>query len=83
MDNAHIVIRKFERMMGATHDELMELGRHPHKKILNEKNSKTIGHFKYDFKNQTEKFVYTPKYKLIRFINKTHSTIQNYFSKNQ
>ena len=82
MDNAHVVIRKFERMMGATHDELMEIGRHPQKKILNEKNSKKIGYFKHNSKGQIERFVYTPKYKLIRFINKTHSTIQNYFSKN-
>jgi len=46
------------------------------------KKRRKIGHFVYDFKNQTEKFIYTPKYKLIRFMNKSLSTIQNYFNKN-
>jgi len=48
----------------------------------NEKKARIIGHFVYDFNKGTEKFIYTPKYKLIRFMNQSLSTIQNYFSKN-
>jgi len=75
--------RRFETMMGKTHDELMELGRQPQQQILNKKNSKILGHFKYNFKTQTEKFVYAPRYRLIRFVNQTRSRVYNYFSKNQ
>jgi len=75
--------RRFETMMGKTHDELMELGRQPQQQILNKKNSKILGHFKYDSKTQTEKFIYTPRYRLTIFVNKTRSKVQNYFNKNQ
>ncbi|MGY4884532.1 MAG: hypothetical protein ACP5NZ_03055 [Nanobdellota archaeon] len=50
---------KFERMMGHTHEELMEIGRHPDEApILNKNNSKTIGYFTYDHNNK--KITYTP-----------------------
>ena len=59
MSDISRITRKFERMMGHTHDELMEIGRHPHQApILNEKNSKTIGYFTYDHNNK--KIKYTP-----------------------
>ena len=47
------------------------------------KKGRIIGHFKYNFKTQTEKFVYAPRYRLIRFVNQTRSRVYNYFSKNQ
>ncbi len=71
-----------EGIFGKTHDQLMELRRHPQKRILNKENSKTIGYSKFDSTTKKFKFVYSPRYRLIRVINKTRSTIQNYFSKN-
>ncbi len=74
--------RGIERLLGKTHDELMELGRNPQRPILNKKNSKKIGYSIYNPQDKTIKFVYLPKYRLIRFINRTHSKLRNYFSKN-
>jgi hypothetical protein len=61
-DITHIIM-KFERLMGHSHDELMEIGRQPHQApILNEKNSKTIGYFTYDHNNKKIKYTPTKKY---------------------
>lgn len=49
------IIQKFERMMGHSHEELMELGRHPRQQIQPNPR-KIIGHFTYDFDKKTETF---------------------------
>jgi len=55
---------KFERLIGHSHDELMEIGRnHRQAPILNEDNSKIIGYFKYDHKNKKIKYTPTKEYK--------------------
>ena len=97
MDDTHAVIRKFERMMGISNitevredtkgalvDEVqrsMEI--HSQKSFVKPENKKgrIIGYSIYNPQDKTIKFVYTPKYRLIRFINRTHSRIKNYFSK--
>lgn len=58
------IIRKFERMMGHSHEELMEIGRQPRQApMLNEKNSKIIGYFTYDHNNKKIKYTPTKEYK--------------------
>ena len=56
------IIRKFERMMGHSHDELMEIGRQKRQQISSNP-GKVIGHFEYDFDKKTEKFIPAKDYK--------------------
>lgn len=57
-------LMKFERLMGHTHEELMEIGRQPHQApILNEKNSKTIGYYTINPKTGKIKYTLTKEYK--------------------
>jgi hypothetical protein len=68
------ILRKFERLMGHSHDELMEMGRHSHQApILNEKNSKIIGYFTYDHNNKKIKYTPSKEYK-----EKTNSQQKSY-----
>lgn len=63
MSDISRIIMKFERMMGHSHEELMEIGRHPtQRQILNEENSKTIGYFTYDHNNKKIKYTPVKKY---------------------
>ncbi len=78
MSDTGRVIRKFERMMGHSHEELMEMGRQPRHQIQPNP-GKIIGHFTYDFENKTETFTPTLKYRIKTSINKLYSQIYSYF----
>jgi len=54
--NQSRIIRKFERMMGHSHEELMEIGRHPRRIIPSKSDGEIIGYFTYDFENKTETY---------------------------
>ena len=69
----------FERMLGKSHDELMEIGNRPRQTQII-KPGKIIGHFTYDFDKETEKFTPTLKYRFIRFFNGIYSKVSNYIN---
>ena len=56
------IIRKFERMMGHSHEELMEIGRRPRKTIPSESDGEIIGTFTYNPKTGKETYTPTEKY---------------------
>ena len=60
MSDISRITMKFERLMGHSHDELMEMGRHPTPR-MDPSEMKTIGYVTYNSK--TGQYEYTPKRK--------------------
>lgn len=54
---------KFERMMGHSHEELMEIGRQNRTEIPSESPGKIIGTFKYNLETGEETYTPTKEYK--------------------
>jgi hypothetical protein len=72
------IIRKFERFMEHSHEELMEIGRKP-RRVISDPPGKLIGHFTYNFENKTEKFTPTLEYRIRTFFNNIYSKVYSYF----
>ena len=79
MSDISRITRKFERMMGHTHDELMEIGRYPTPR-MDPSEMKTIAHITYDFENKKIKYTPNLKYRVITSFNRFYSNISSYFT---